>query len=91
MSRSEVELVGYVTKEKHLSERIIGTGGGGIHADGDDSRIRTGVHHRVRDGYNTERDGTSMTIKANYWKVSASNFMRQKDWGATGVIEYDEG
>lgn len=36
-------------------------------------------------GCNAENDGTSQTIKANYYKVSASNFYRAKDWGATAV------
>lgn len=82
-----VKLLGYLTEEKHLSERVIDPRGDLLHLDGDDSRIRTRVHIR---GVNTERDGTAMTIKANYWKVSGSNFWRTKDWGATGVIEeYD--
>lgn len=36
-------------------------------------------------GLNAEKDGTSQTVKANYYKVSASNFYRVKDWGATAV------
>lgn len=42
------------------------------------------THPRVT-GLNTEIDGTCMTIKAVYYKVSLANFLRQKDWGATGV------
>ena len=36
---------------------------------------------------NPEPDGTSRTIKANYWKVSRANFLRGGGYGATGVIE----
>lgn len=36
-------------------------------------------------GCNAERDGTSQTVKANYYKVSLANFYRVKDWGATAV------
>lgn len=37
--------------------------------------------------YNTEPDGTSRTIKAQYAKTSAANFERSGSFGATGVIE----
>lgn len=35
--------------------------------------------------FNTEPDGTSRTIKANYWKVSRANFIRGGGYGATAV------
>ena len=34
---------------------------------------------------NTEDDGTSRTIKAQYYKNSGANFVRSGDYGATGV------
>ena len=34
--------------------------------------------------------GISRTIKANYYKVSRSNFVLTTARGATGVIEYEE-
>lgn len=37
--------------------------------------------------FNTEPDGTSRTIKAQYAKTSAANFERSGTYGATGVIE----
>ena len=35
--------------------------------------------------FNTASDGTSRTIKANYWKVSRANFIRGVGYGATAV------
>lgn len=43
--------------------------------------------HGVALGLNTENDGTSRTIKAQYSKNSAANFIRSDSLGATGVIE----
>ena len=40
--------------------------------------------------FNPEPDGTSRTIKANYWKVSRANFLRGGGYGATGVICVDD-
>lgn len=40
--------------------------------------------------YNTEPDGTSRIIKAQYAKTSAANFERNGSFGATGVIEMSE-
>ena len=39
--------------------------------------------------YNTEPDGTSRTIKAQYAKTSAANFERSGSFGATGVMEVE--
>lgn len=39
---------------------------------------------------NPEPDGTSRTIKANYWKVSRANFIRGGGYGATAVICVDD-
>ena len=41
-------------------------------------------------GCNVEKDGTSQTVKANYYKVSLANFYRVKDWGATAVLVISE-
>lgn len=39
---------------------------------------------------NTCRGGHAVTIKANYWKVSISNFVHQDGLRATGIMEvYD--
>lgn len=38
--------------------------------------------------FNPEPDGTSRTIKANYWKVSRANFIRGGGYGATAVAVY---
>lgn len=38
---------------------------------------------------NPEPDGTSRTIKANYFKVSLANFIRGGGYGATAVAVYD--
>ena len=35
--------------------------------------------------FNPEPDGTSRTIKANYWKTSRANFIRGGGYGATAV------
>ena len=35
--------------------------------------------------FNPEPDGTSRTIKANYYKVSLANFLRRGGYGATAV------
>ena len=40
-------------------------------------------------GINTENDGTSRTIKAQYYKTSGANFLRTGDMGATGVAKID--
>lgn len=40
--------------------------------------------------FNPEPDGTSRTIKANYWKVSRANFIRGGGYGATAVICVDD-
>lgn len=40
---------------------------------------------------NPEDDGTSRTIKAQYYKNSMANYARQDSFGSTGVIEiYEE-
>lgn len=39
--------------------------------------------------FNPEPDGTSRTIKANYWKASRANFIRGGGYGATAVAVYD--
>ncbi len=39
---------------------------------------------------NTEKDGTSRTIKANYWKMSRACFLRGGDYGATAVAQYEK-
>lgn len=38
--------------------------------------------------WNTENDGTSRTIKAQYYKNGFVNFFIGGDYGATGVLEY---
>lgn len=38
---------------------------------------------------NPEPDGTCRTIKANYHKVSAANFVRRGGYGASAVIEWE--
>ena len=38
-------------------------------------------------GVNTEADGMSRTIKAQYWKSSVANFLYQNDWGAMCIYE----
>ena len=38
---------------------------------------------------NPEPDGTSRTIKAQYFKNSLANFIRGGGYGATAVIEYE--
>lgn len=40
--------------------------------------------------FNTEKDGSSRTIKAQYYKNGFVNFFLSGDRGATGVLEYDE-
>lgn len=37
---------------------------------------------------NTEKDGTSRTVKAQYYKNGFVNFFIGGDYGATGVLEY---
>lgn len=39
--------------------------------------------------FNPEPDGTSRTIKANYFKVSMANFIRWGGYGATAVAVLD--
>ena len=39
--------------------------------------------------FNPEADGTSRTIKANYFKVSMANFIRGGGYGATAVAVLD--
>ncbi len=39
---------------------------------------------------NPEPDGTSRTIKANYYKVSLANFIRGGGYGATAVLCVDD-
>lgn len=41
------------------------------------------------EGVNTEEDGTSRCIKAQYYKTSGANFLRDGDFGATGVSKTD--
>jgi DNA (cytosine-5)-methyltransferase 1 len=41
----------------------------------------------VKEGLNTEDDGTSRTIKSQYYKTSGANFERSASYGATGVVE----
>ena len=41
--------------------------------------------------FNPEPDGTSRTIKANYYKVSLANFVRGGGYGATAVAVFDSG
>lgn len=38
--------------------------------------------------FNTEQDGTSRTVKAQYYKNGFVNFFIGGDYGATGVLEY---
>lgn len=38
-------------------------------------------------GWNTDKDGNSRTIKANYYKVSFSNAAHNDGCGATFVLE----
>ena len=40
--------------------------------------------------FNTESDGTSRTIKAQYYKNGFVNFFIGGDYGATGVLEIYE-
>lgn len=40
--------------------------------------------------FNTESDGTSRTIKAQYYKNGFVNFFIGGDYGATGVFECRE-
>lgn len=35
---------------------------------------------------NTEHDGVSRTVKAQYFKTSVANFLYINDWGATGAM-----
>ena len=39
--------------------------------------------------FNPEPDGTSRTVKANYWKSSLANFIRGGGYGATAVAVLD--
>ncbi len=39
---------------------------------------------------NPEYPGVARTIKAQYWKTGGVNFVYTNDWGATGVMVYDE-
>lgn len=41
--------------------------------------------------FNTEKDGTSRTIKAQYYKNGFVNFFIGGDYGATGVLEHSGG
>ena len=41
--------------------------------------------------FNTKKDGTSRTIKAQYYKNGFVNFFIGGDYGATGVLEYGGG
>lgn len=41
----------------------------------------------VIESLNTEKDGTCRTIKAQYFKNSTANFIRQDSLGATGVVK----
>ena len=41
--------------------------------------------------FNPEPDGTSRTIKANYFKVSLANFIRGGGYGATAIAVFDGG
>ena len=41
--------------------------------------------------FNTEKDGTSRTVKAQYYKNGFVNFFIGGDYGATGVLEYGGG
>lgn len=45
-------------------------------------------HLRKAIPFNTERDGTSRTVKAQYYKNGFVNFFIGGDYGATGVLEY---
>lgn len=38
--------------------------------------------------FNTEKDGTSRTVKVQYYKNGFINFFVGGDYGATGVLEY---
>ena len=40
--------------------------------------------------FNPEPDGTSRTIKANYFKVSPANLFRVGSFGATDVVEIED-
>lgn len=40
--------------------------------------------------FNTETDGTSRTIKAQYYKNGFVNFFIEGDYGATGVLEMED-
>lgn len=37
-------------------------------------------------GVNTESDGVSRIVKAQYFKTSVANFLYRNDWGATGAM-----
>lgn len=41
--------------------------------------------------FNCEKDGTSRTIKAQYYKNGFVNFFIGGDYGATGVLEANDG
>lgn len=41
-------------------------------------------------GLNTEDDGVCRTIKAQYFKTGAANFLYTNDWGATGAMVFYE-
>lgn len=50
--------------------------------------MKSGRDSRVVVPFNTESDGTSRTIKAQYYKNGFVNFFIGGDYGATGVLEY---
>lgn len=50
--------------------------------------MRSEQHSRKAVPFNTEKDGTSRTVKAQYYKNGFVNFFIGGDYGATGVLEY---
>lgn len=52
--------------------------------------MKSGRSSRVVVPFNTEQDGTSRTVKAQYYKNGFVNFFIGGDYGATGVLEMYE-
>lgn len=73
--------MGYITKEKHISERVISIDGVAF--------IIMAMTHGYGQGFIYE-DDTCRTIKSQYQQTSSANFVRHSGgYAAIGVIEYE--
>ena len=50
--------------------------------------MKSEQHSKKAVPFNTAKDGTSRTVKAQYYKNGFVNFFIGGDYGATGVLEY---